>query len=164
MEENDLPTCPVSGWTTGAVSSMRAVIVTLEYLTHPTQRPEEAHQSPRYILNAQQAASRTSWGWSAGTGGQARFATVERATVSTFTKGLPMDFKNDKFAQQVIAELVDAQEQAPAALAGAVGDVIGRQALSKALEERLAKSKAAAAHPMRDRLLATAVRALRAET
>lgn len=72
-----------------------------------------------------------------------------------------MDFQKDKFAAQLIAELLDAQEQAFAVLAGAVGDVVGHAALSRALDARIATAQAAADHPTRDRLLATAALALR---
>lgn len=74
-----------------------------------------------------------------------------------------MDLKNDEFAKQLIAEFLDAQQQALAVLATAVGDVVGAQALSQALDNRLARSAAANVHPIRDRLLATAARALRGD-
>lgn len=69
---------------------------------------------------------------------------------------------DERFLGQLIAELLDGQEQALAVLAGAVGDVVGRPELARALEARLAKAAAANEHPTRDRLLATAVLALRA--
>lgn len=68
---------------------------------------------------------------------------------------------DEQFAKQLIAELIDAQEQALAVLAAAVGDVVGQPALSEALDARIASSSAAQRHPIRDRLLATAARALR---
>jgi hypothetical protein len=61
--------------------------------------------------------------------------------------------KNDQFAQQVIAELLDAQEQAFALLTLSIADVIGKAPLSDALEARLAKAQSAQRHPIRDRLL-----------
>ena len=70
---------------------------------------------------------------------------------------------NEKQFAQLIAELLDGNEQAFAVLAGAVGDVVGREALSTALQARLAKAQAAQSHPTRDGLLATAARALRAK-
>ncbi len=73
-----------------------------------------------------------------------------------------MDLNDPKFAAQLIAELLDANEQAFAVLAGAVGDVVGRPALSMALQKRLASAQAAQRHPIRDGLLATAVKALKA--
>lgn len=68
---------------------------------------------------------------------------------------------DERFMQQLVAELIDANEQAYATLAGAIGDVIGRPALSQALEARLAKAQAAQSHPIRDKLLETAAKALK---
>lgn len=68
---------------------------------------------------------------------------------------------NEKFLKQLLAELLDGQEQANAVLANAIGDVIGRPAFAAALERRLASARAAAAHPTRDSLLATALAALK---
>ncbi len=67
----------------------------------------------------------------------------------------------ERFFAQLIAELLDGQEQAFAVLAGSVGDVIGREKLSQALDARIAMAQGAQLHPTRDRLLATAARALR---
>lgn len=69
---------------------------------------------------------------------------------------------NEKFIAQLIAELMDAQEQANATLALAIGDVIGHAPLAAALEQRLRTAEAAASHPIRSRLISTAVQALRA--
>lgn len=69
---------------------------------------------------------------------------------------------NEEFAKQLVAELVDANEQAIAILANATADVIGRPALAEALQARLEKAQAAQRHPIRDRLLATALRAVKA--
>lgn len=60
-----------------------------------------------------------------------------------------------------MAELMDANEQALAILANATGDVIGRSELHDALLRRLKAAQAAQPHPTRDRLLATAVQALK---
>ena len=68
---------------------------------------------------------------------------------------------NDEFAKQLIAELLDANAEAFAVLAGAVADVVGRPALAAALSARLARAQAAQDHPTRDGLLATALRALK---
>jgi hypothetical protein len=74
-----------------------------------------------------------------------------------------MNVNDPKIAAQLIAELLDANEQAIALLAGAVGDVVGRAALAKALDARVAKAQAAQSHPIRDGLLETAQKALRAK-
>ena len=68
---------------------------------------------------------------------------------------------DEKTLKQLFAELIDANEQAFAVLAGAVGDVVGRGALSKALDARLAKARAAQDHPTLGMLLTTAVQALK---
>ena len=53
METSDeTPTSPVCGWNIGAVPALNAVMLSLDYLTHATQRPDEAHHSPRFLLNA----------------------------------------------------------------------------------------------------------------
>lgn len=69
---------------------------------------------------------------------------------------------DERFMQQLFAELIDAQEQAIALLAGAVGDITDSSALAMALQKRLEAAQAATAHPIRDKLVATAVRALKA--
>lgn len=68
---------------------------------------------------------------------------------------------NEQFFKQLVAELIDANEQAIAVLASATGDVIGRPALHTALQQRLASAQAAQSHPIRDKLLTTALRALK---
>ena len=73
-----------------------------------------------------------------------------------------MNLKDDKFAAQLIAELLDANQAAFGVLTAAVADVVGREALQKALADRLAKAQALQSHPIRDRLLATALQALKA--
>ncbi len=69
---------------------------------------------------------------------------------------------DEKFLSQLIAELLDANEQAFAVMAGAVGDVVGPEAFARALDARLAKAQDAQSHPIRDNLLTTAVAAVRA--
>lgn len=72
-----------------------------------------------------------------------------------------MDLKDEELAKQLIAELLDANEAAFGVLAAAMGDVVGRAALQKALDARLAKAQAAQSHPIRDGLLSRAVLALK---
>jgi hypothetical protein len=69
---------------------------------------------------------------------------------------------NEMLFKQLIAELLDAQEQALAILANATADAVGRPAFAASLEQRIANAKAAASHPTRDKLLATALRAVKA--
>lgn len=68
---------------------------------------------------------------------------------------------DEKFAQQLIAELLDAQEQAFAVLAGAISDSVDKQRFTAALDARLKTAQAAADHPIRDRLLETALLAVK---
>jgi hypothetical protein len=65
---------------------------------------------------------------------------------------------NEQMLGQLLGELIDAQEQALAIIAGACSDACGPQ-FAEALKARLETAKAANDHPMRDKLLTTAVRA-----
>ena len=51
----EMSTCPVCGWTIGPVPALHGVMLHLEYLMHATQRQDEAHHSPRFLLTAAQA-------------------------------------------------------------------------------------------------------------
>lgn len=55
MNEKDIPLAPIAGWTTGPVPAYGAVILRLDYLTHPMQQIDEATQSPHFLLTAAQA-------------------------------------------------------------------------------------------------------------
>ncbi|WP_298929161.1 hypothetical protein [uncultured Ramlibacter sp.] len=55
MEKEELPLAPVTGWELAPISAYGVVMCRLSYLTHQTQRVEDAHQSPRYALTLQQA-------------------------------------------------------------------------------------------------------------
>ena len=68
----------------------------------------------------------------------------------------------DEYAQQLVAELLAVNEQAFSILASAIGDVIGRTQLSQALEARLTTAQRAAPHPIRDDLLRSALKSLKA--
>lgn len=70
---------------------------------------------------------------------------------------------DERFVAQLFAELIDAHEQANATLALAIGDVIGHQPLASALGTRLARAEAAQSHPIRDRFLGTALKALESQ-
>ncbi|WP_186137359.1 hypothetical protein [Burkholderia gladioli] len=63
---------------------------------------------------------------------------------------------NEQVIRQLFAEMLDAQEQAFALLALSVGDVVGKGALSAALETRIEAARSAQSHPIRDRMLAIA--------
>lgn len=68
---------------------------------------------------------------------------------------------DERFLQQLFAELIDAQENALAVMASALSDSVG-PAFGEALAKRAAAAQAAKTHPMRDKLLASALRATKA--
>lgn len=53
--KDEIPLSPVSGWTSGPIPAYQAVMLRLDYLTHVTQRPDQAQQTPNLVLNAAQA-------------------------------------------------------------------------------------------------------------
>jgi len=53
--KDEIPLSPVAGWTVGPIQAYQAVMLRLDYLTHPMQRADEAHQTPNLVLNAAQA-------------------------------------------------------------------------------------------------------------
>lgn len=56
MKPNEeIPLAPVAGWQIAPVSAYQAVMLRLDYLTHATQQPDEAHQTPNLVLTAAQA-------------------------------------------------------------------------------------------------------------
>jgi hypothetical protein len=65
-------------------------------------------------------------------------------------------------AQQLVAELIEVNEQAFALLANAMADITGRSALADALERRLASAQGAGGHPMALAMLARTLRGLKA--
>lgn len=70
---------------------------------------------------------------------------------------MEMNLADEKFAGQLIAELLDANEQAFAVLTLAVADVVGHEPLGRALIDRLTKAQAELCHPIRDGMLKSAV-------
>lgn len=54
-EKDSIALAPVAGWQIAPISAYQAVMLRLDYLTHSTQRPEEAHQTPQFALTAAQA-------------------------------------------------------------------------------------------------------------
>jgi len=55
MSQEEIPLNPIAGWQVGPISAHRAVMLRLDFLTHPMQRPDEAHQTPQLVLTAPQA-------------------------------------------------------------------------------------------------------------
>lgn len=56
MNSDDIPLAPVAGWLIGSIAEQRAVILRIDYLTHPMQVLEESHRSPTYVLTETQCA------------------------------------------------------------------------------------------------------------
>ena len=52
---DDIPIFPVAQWSTGPVPAYHAVVVCFDFLSHTTQRPEEATPGRHYVLTKQQA-------------------------------------------------------------------------------------------------------------
>ncbi|GAB1389869.1 MAG: hypothetical protein AMXMBFR78_11390 [Rubrivivax sp.] len=71
---------------------------------------------------------------------------------------------DEKFIAQAFAELMSAQEQAFTVLALAVAECVGRPQKAAALERHAANAQAVMSHPMRDKLLATALQTLKLTT
>ena len=53
MEQN-IALAPVAGWDIGPIPALGAVTLRLGYLTHATQQPEQAQQTPRLVMTAAQ--------------------------------------------------------------------------------------------------------------
>jgi biofilm regulator BssS len=55
MKNEEIPLSPIAGWNVAPISAYEAVMLRLDYLTHATQRPEEAQQTPQLVMTAAQA-------------------------------------------------------------------------------------------------------------
>lgn len=55
MKDDEIPLAPVAGWDIAPISAYGAVMLRLQYLTHATQQPAEAHHTPHLVLHAAQA-------------------------------------------------------------------------------------------------------------
>lgn len=75
---------------------------------------------------------------------------------------MKQDLKDDEFARQIVAELVEMNEEAFVILASALADAAGREATAAALQQRLATAKAAGGHPMALAMLNRALKTLKA--
>lgn len=52
---DELPLFPVAGWEIATIPSHGAIFIRPAFLTHPTQKQEEADPGRRYLLTAAQA-------------------------------------------------------------------------------------------------------------
>jgi hypothetical protein len=69
---------------------------------------------------------------------------------------------DERTAQQLVAELIEVNEQAFVVLLNTVADITGRSAVADALEHRLATARAAGGHPMALAMLGRAMKSLKA--
>jgi hypothetical protein len=51
---DEVPLAPMTGWEVAPISAHEAIVLRLSYLTHQTQRLDEAHKSPRFVMSALQ--------------------------------------------------------------------------------------------------------------
>lgn len=52
--KEEMHLAPVTGWETRLIPAYGAVAVTLRYLVNPMESPEQAHQSPHFVMHAPQ--------------------------------------------------------------------------------------------------------------
>lgn len=55
MKNEEIPLSPIAGWNVAPISAYEAVMLRLDYLTHATQHPDEAQQTPQLVMTAAQA-------------------------------------------------------------------------------------------------------------
>ena len=53
--ENQIPLCPVAGWSISDVKAYEALFIKFDFLTNLMQPMSEANQSPNFLLTAPQA-------------------------------------------------------------------------------------------------------------
>lgn len=68
----------------------------------------------------------------------------------------------DEFARQLVAELLETNEQAFVILASTMADITGTHPFATALEQRIATAKASGGHPMTIAMLERVLRSLKA--
>lgn len=52
MNKEEIGLAPITGWDVGPIAQMQAVILRLDYLTHATQRQDEAQTTPKMVMTA----------------------------------------------------------------------------------------------------------------
>jgi hypothetical protein len=56
MSKNDeIPLCPIAGWSVGPVKAYEAVAFKLDFLTNPLQKLSEANTTPHFLVTTAQA-------------------------------------------------------------------------------------------------------------
>ena len=53
--KEEIPLAPISGWEIAPISAHGALMLRLSYLTHATQQPDEAQQTPQLVMTQEQA-------------------------------------------------------------------------------------------------------------
>ena len=54
--ENEIPLAPSAGWTIGPIKAYEAVTFKFNFLSHSMQSPDEAQDTPQFVMTAAQAA------------------------------------------------------------------------------------------------------------
>lgn len=55
MKQDDLALCPVTTYVVAPIQAYGAVLMRLDFLSHPMQDPKEAHQGRNYLLTVAEA-------------------------------------------------------------------------------------------------------------
>lgn len=53
--QEQIPLLPVTGWKIAGIRDLKAIMLTLDYLTHAMQPDEQSHQSGNYVFHTAQA-------------------------------------------------------------------------------------------------------------
>lgn len=53
---DNIPLAPIAGWNIGPIKAYEAVTFKLNFLSHSMQAPQEAQESPQFVMTAEQAA------------------------------------------------------------------------------------------------------------
>ncbi len=55
MNRNEIALSPICGWDVAPIAAYGAVMLQLRYLAHATQPPDEALQTPHFVMTSTQA-------------------------------------------------------------------------------------------------------------
>lgn len=53
---DNIPLAPITGWNIGPIKAYEAVTFKFHFLSHSMQSPDDAQQSPQFVMTAEQAA------------------------------------------------------------------------------------------------------------
>lgn len=54
--ENEIPLCPITGWSIGPVKALEMVTLKLGYITNPMQPVDSPNESPHFVITAAMAS------------------------------------------------------------------------------------------------------------